>query len=62
MTLVNELETEIALAFLVDKTLAEPIDSNEVLKLLNRVRDILDPDLDNEETIVTTESANSISH
>jgi hypothetical protein len=43
MNLVNELENDLALAFLVDKKHSEKIDSKEVLVLLNKVREVLRP-------------------
>ena len=43
MNLVNDLENDIALAFLVDKKYAEKIDSKDVLVLMDKVREILQP-------------------
>lgn len=43
MNLVNELENDLALAFLVEKKHSEKIDSKEVLLLLNKVREVLKP-------------------
>ena len=43
MDLVNELENDLALAFLVEKIHSERIDSKEVLLLLDKVREVLEP-------------------
>lgn len=43
MNLVNELENDLALAFLVDKKYSEKVDSAEVVALMDRVREILQP-------------------
>ncbi|HUF04658.1 MAG TPA: hypothetical protein VMM38_10845 [Aridibacter sp.] len=43
MQLVNELENDLAFAALVDKHREEAIDSNQVLPLINRIREILEP-------------------
>ncbi len=43
MNLVNELENDLAFAFFVEKIHSEKIDSKEVVALLNKVREILEP-------------------
>lgn len=43
MDLVNELENDLALAFLVEKKYSEKIESTEVMALLSKVREILKP-------------------
>ena len=48
MNLVNDLENDLALAFLVDKKYSEEIDSKSVVALMDKVREVLKP-LDNEE-------------
>jgi ribosome biogenesis SPOUT family RNA methylase Rps3 len=44
MNLVNELENDLALAFFVDKLHSETLDSKGVVALMNRVREILEPE------------------
>ncbi len=44
MNLVNELENDLALAFFVDKLHSEKLDSKGVVALMNRVREILEPE------------------
>jgi hypothetical protein len=43
MNLVNELENDLALAFLVDKKYAEKIDSKDVVVLMDKIREVLQP-------------------
>lgn len=43
MQLVNELENDLAFAALVDKHGIIAIDSNQVLPLINRIREVLEP-------------------
>ncbi|QQS40059.1 MAG: hypothetical protein IPM63_11875 [Acidobacteriota bacterium] len=43
MQLVNELENDLAFAALVDKHREEGIESNQVLPLIHRIREILEP-------------------
>lgn len=43
MDLVNELSSELALAFLVEKKHAEKLDTNDVLALIGRVKEVLIP-------------------
>ena len=43
MNLVNELSSELVLAFLVEKKHAEKIDNNDVLALIGRVKEVLIP-------------------
>lgn len=43
MQLVNELENDLAFAVLVEKKSGEKIASNEVLPLINRIREVLEP-------------------
>ena len=43
MNLVNELSSELVLAFLVEKKHAEKIDNNDVLALIGRVKEVLKP-------------------
>lgn len=54
MNLVNELENDLALAFLVEKKHSEQLDSTKVTELLDRVRQILQPlSIEDEPTIET---------
>ncbi len=41
MDLVNELSSELALAFLVEKKHAERLNKNDVLALIGRVKEVL---------------------
>ena len=41
MNLVNDLENDLAFAFLVDKKHSEKINSKEVVELMDRVREVL---------------------
>ena len=43
MQLVNDLETDLAFAVLVEKERPERIDSKDVLPLINRIREVLEP-------------------
>ena len=43
MELVNDLENDLALAMLVEKKHSEKVDSKEIVSLLNKVREILEP-------------------
>ncbi|MCO6509963.1 MAG: hypothetical protein J5I65_04150 [Aridibacter famidurans] len=43
MQLVNELENDLAFAALVDKHGEKAIDSNQVLPLIHRIREVLEP-------------------
>jgi len=43
MDLVNELSSELALAFLVEKKHAERLNKNDVLALISRVKEVLLP-------------------
>lgn len=43
MDLVNDLENDLALAFLVEKQHSEKIETKEVMALLNKVREVLKP-------------------
>ena len=43
MNLVNELSSELVLAFLVEKKHAEKLDNNDALALIGRVKEILKP-------------------
>ena len=43
MNLVNELSSELVLAFLVEKKHAEKLDNNDALALIGRVKEILIP-------------------
>ena len=54
MTLVNELENDLALAFFVDKIHSEKIETKEFVALLNRVREILDPENVSDDTVLTS--------
>lgn len=51
MNLVNELENDLALAFFVDKIHAEKIDSTEFVALLDRLREILEPEISDEDQL-----------
>ena len=48
MNLVNDVENDLALAFLVDKKYSDEIDSKSVVALMDKVREVLQP-LDDEE-------------
>ncbi len=43
MQTVNELENDLAFAFLVEKKITERIDSEQVLPLITRIREVLEP-------------------
>lgn len=43
MNLVNELSSELVLAFLVEKKHAEKLDNNDALALIVRVKEVLIP-------------------
>ena len=43
MQLVNDLENDLAFAVLVERNSEESIDSKEVLPLINRIREVLEP-------------------
>ncbi len=43
MDLVNELSSEMALAFLVEKKHAEKLNTNDVVALIGRVKEVLLP-------------------
>lgn len=43
MDLVNELSSELALAFLVEKKHAEKLNTNDALALIGRVKEVLLP-------------------
>lgn len=43
MNLVNDLENDLALAFLVDRKYAEEIDSKDVVALMDKLREVLQP-------------------
>ncbi len=43
MDLVNDLGNDLVLAMLVDKKHSEKIDSKEILPLISRIREILEP-------------------
>ncbi len=43
MNLVNELSSELVLAFLVEKKHAEKLDNNDALALIGRVKEVLKP-------------------
>ncbi|MDQ3087000.1 MAG: hypothetical protein M3Q78_00205 [Acidobacteriota bacterium] len=66
MDLVNELSSELALAFLVEKKHAERLNKNDVLALIGRVKEVLLP-LSADKTVDTVVlpsviSAKTISH
>lgn len=66
MDLVNELSSELALAFLVEKRHAERLNTNQVLALIGRVKEVLLP-LSAEKSVDTVIlpsaiSAKTISH
>lgn len=67
MNLVNDLENDLALAFLVDKKYSEEIDSKSVVALMDKVREVLKP-LDNEEeqlnerVLVVGKADNTLAH
>ena len=66
MNLANELENDLALAFLVDKKHSERIDSKEVLVLLKKVREVLKPlssdEQLNDDVLVAGIAANALAH
>ena len=43
MQLVNDLETDLAFAVLVEKEGSEKLESKDVLPLINRIREVLEP-------------------
>jgi hypothetical protein len=43
MNLVNELDSDIAMAFLFERKYREKLDGNQVVDLISRVRFILEP-------------------
>ncbi len=43
MELVNDLGSDVALAILVEKKHSEKIDSKEILPLISKIREILEP-------------------
>lgn len=43
MNLIDELESEIAVAFLVEKKYSDKVNSNEVLALIGKVKKVLEP-------------------
>lgn len=66
MNLANELENDLAFAFLVDKKHSERIDSKEVLVLLKKVSEVLKPlssdDRLNEDVLVAGIAAKALAH
>lgn len=67
MNLVNELENDLALAFLVDKKYSEKIESKEVIALMDKVREVLQPLSTEEESLndivlVAGQSDNVLAH
>ena len=52
MNLVNELENDLALAYLVNKKNAEKVDSKDVVALMNRIREVLQPVSDNDDSAI----------
>jgi hypothetical protein len=66
MNLVNELENELALAFFVDKLHSEKLDSKGVVALMNRVREVLEPESRDDELVedimVAGFASDSLSH
>jgi hypothetical protein len=43
MDLVNELSSELALAFLVEKKHAEKVNTSDVLALIDKIKEVLQP-------------------
>ena len=43
MNLLNDLSSELAVAFLIDKKYSEKMSSNEALNLIGRICEILEP-------------------
>ncbi len=43
MDLVNELSSELALAFLVEKKYAKRLNTSDVLALISRIKEVLQP-------------------
>ncbi|MEZ5427456.1 MAG: hypothetical protein R2747_14385 [Pyrinomonadaceae bacterium] len=66
MDLVNELENDLALAFLVERKHSEKLDSQEVLALMNKVRDVLKPltndEQPKEQGVVAGQVGNVLAH
>ncbi len=60
MDLVNELSSELALAFLVEKKHAEKLNTNDVLALIGRVKEVLLP-LSAEKSVDTVVLSSAIS-
>lgn len=67
MNLVNDLENDLALAFLVDRKHSEEIDPKSIVALMDKVREVLKP-LDNEEehlnerVLVVGKADNALAH
>lgn len=55
MDLVNDLGKDLALAMLIEKKHSEKIDSEEIMSLLSKVREVLEPlsDKDHSQIIFT---------
>ena len=67
MNLVNELENDLVWAFLIEKQHSEKIDSKEVVALVDRVREVLQPLSTEEEQLAenfmtTTPTENFLPH
>lgn len=66
MNLVNELENDLALAFLVEKKHSEKLDPQAVLALMNRVREVLQPlsteEKPNDSVLVAGQGGNILAH
>ncbi|MBA3633932.1 MAG: hypothetical protein H0W58_14160 [Acidobacteria bacterium] len=43
MDLINELSNELALAFLVEKKYAEKVNTSDVLALIGKIKEVLQP-------------------
>ncbi|MGI8639156.1 MAG: hypothetical protein ACR2MG_04310 [Pyrinomonadaceae bacterium] len=43
MDLVNELSSELALAFLVEKKYAEKVNTSDILVLISKIKEVLQP-------------------
>lgn len=69
MNLINDLGSEIALAFLIEKRNSERISSADILPLIKRINDVLEPISHEAEdskslgaTMIPAKNANTSSH
>jgi hypothetical protein len=65
MNLINDLGTDLALAFLVEQRYREKIDSEDALALIGRVRSVLESassEIDGESSELREKAVNSSDH